>query len=257
MSTTNNFKNQDHPVTVPNDHTVTVSNGAQAIIAPLQKKYVRTEEQKNQDKQRKQYSRDLKKAEGIPYRTLKQNEDRIHRTPPQKQARINRESLSPYVFNGGFRLSGIHPLNPLNNNTASSAPAMNLKFAPEKEDNVEEKAEEINNEAQQSVSRAECFGVKELKCYRKTPLYAQHMLWNTSGIDRFEFGDTEIRDKASLMSEIKDCTVTTDDIARCIRNYKKSMDYASTTIHHCAVCGRLIMHQLQGESNRATVKLQN
>jgi hypothetical protein len=243
MSTNNNSTNQDHPVTVANDHSMTVPNDAQAITAPPKKKiYVRTEEQKKQSNDRKKFLRDQKKSEGIPYRT-----------PPQKQARINRESSSPYVFNGKYRLSGIHPLNPLSNSTASSAPAMNLNFAPDKEDGIEEMDEESNNETQQSVSRADCFGAKELKCYRKNPLYAQHMLWNTSGIDRFEFGDTEIRDKASLLSEIKDCTVTTDDIARCIRNYKKSMDYASTTIHHCAVCGRLIM----GESNRATVKLQN
>jgi hypothetical protein len=117
--------------------------------------------------------------------------------------------------------------------------------------------QEFHNQDQQNlIKRNTCFGVDELKCYRKNPLYAQHMLWDTSGISRFEFGDTEIRDKPALLSEIMECAVTEETIARCIRNYKMSMDYANMAIHHCAVCGRLIMHELQGNTKRPTIALQ-
>ena len=83
--------------------------------------------------------------------------------------------------------------------------------------------------------------VEELSTYRRDPLVAQNLYWETSGLSRFEYGDTQVRNRGALLEEIKACKVDDNIVCQSIEAYKKVMDFEEMTIGHCACCGIMIM----------------
>ena len=92
-----------------------------------------------------------------------------------------------------------------------------------------------------SVELKEALSEHELSTYRKEPLIAQNLFWETSGLSRFEYGDTQVRDRMSLLKEIAACHVNDEDVINCIDDYKNEMDFDKITIAHCACCGVMIL----------------
>ena len=94
---------------------------------------------------------------------------------------------------------------------------------------------------QDSVELKDALSKDELSTYRKDPVVAQNLFWETSGLARFEYGDTQVRDKMSLLHEIAACRVNDEDVINCIDAYKNEMDFNKMTIVHCACCGVMLI----------------
>jgi hypothetical protein len=88
----------------------------------------------------------------------------------------------------------------------------------------------------------------ELLNYRKDPLMAQQLFWERTGIYRFEYGDSVVRDPDALLEEIKLYEVTENDVRRCISNYKAAMDHDSIMIYYCGCCGAMIIRDKSQDS---------
>ena len=80
-----------------------------------------------------------------------------------------------------------------------------------------------------------------LSTYRHNPCVAQHLHWETSGLFRFEYGDTEVRNKDTLLQEIKQAEVTQQEVRSCITHYKKHTDYSQLNMEYCGCCGIVTM----------------
>ena len=81
----------------------------------------------------------------------------------------------------------------------------------------------------------------ELNRYRKDIIMSMFLLYESSGIHRFEFGNTIISDKNALLTEISEYYVTDEDVHRCVSDYKARMDFSNIIINYCACCGGMIM----------------
>jgi hypothetical protein len=70
---------------------------------------------------------------------------------------------------------------------------------------------------------------------------AQHLFWETSGLSKFEFQDTQVRDKEQLMKDICKHVVTAEDVERCVNEFKNRMDHDKLIIRYCGACGVLVL----------------
>jgi hypothetical protein len=93
----------------------------------------------------------------------------------------------------------------------------------------------------QIYDRATAVDISDLRTYRSDPLMAQHLFWETSGLWKFEFGNSEVEDATALKAEIEAHIVTADDVNRCVENFKYKMDNDKIKIRYCGACGGLIM----------------
>ena len=129
-----------------------------------------------------------------------------------------------------------------------SAESINIPRMPRRDRNYDEA----------SISSTQCLDRNTLREYRSHETISQHLFWDTSGIHRFEFADTAIRDRDRLSQEIQQCYVPNCVKDKCISAFKAEMDDCTSHIFHCAVCGRMILkHGSTTECRPHELRLQN